>query len=370
VACKHGSRDRIERGIIVIKTLRRRLMFKVIVVNDLCRHFMTKVPIANPLHDLTRKVFAVKHLFRCFMPRTIVVAFACGLMLSAWGVARAEENSAPAVQTGSGQGPATSVPATSAPVTSGPATSAPVTSGTAKSAPATSEQAATSGQATSAAAQPASGAVPDEVVFREDEWVAYLNLPADQEAALKRALAVKHRHMSELAGLPGVWLVWVDADKDQPPIIRVDVKEETPEIDRLVPAEIEGVPVEVVKADPWFLMAPPYAAPTNSIEGTPHGQLSPDATQAAGQGASNSRASGAVSLSGWSKIGPVESERNCERSKAFLIWLATDPRFVAHYKQVMQQQRGANWSYDQSKMAEMYRDGICVAGSDPRLAGK
>jgi hypothetical protein len=354
------------------------------------------------------KILVVNYRYRHLMPMTIVVAFAFGLMLNAWGRARAEENSAPTVQAGSGQaqvthdetsGPAqlaendeagapveqgesnltpqagststTGMPLTPAQPTSASATSAPAdqagsgqaqpTSGPATSGPATSGQ-ATSGQAAT---------VPDEVVFREDEWVAYLNLPADQEAALKRALAVKHRHMSELAGLPGVWLVWVDADKDQPPIIRVDVKEETPEIDRLVPAELEGVPVEVVKADQWFLMAPPYAAPTNSIEGTPHGQLSPDATQAAGQsGASNLRTDAAVSLSGWSKIGPVESERNCERSKAFLIWLATDPRFVAHYKQVMQQQRGANWSYDQSKMAEMYRDGICVAGSDPRLAGK
>jgi hypothetical protein len=344
------------------------------------------------------KILVVNYRYRHLMPMTIVVAFAFGLMLSACGVARAEENSAPTVQTGSRQaqvtrdgtgGPApqgesaltpqagststTGMPSTPAQPTSASATSAPAvqagsgqaqpTSGPATSGPATSEQAA--------ATQPASGAVPDEVVFREDEWVAYLNLPADQEAELKRALAVKHRHKSELADIPGVWLVWVDADKDQPPIIRLDVKEGMPvEIDRLAPLEVEGVPVEEVRADQWFLIAPPYAAPTNVIEGTPHGQLSPDATQAAGQGTSNSRASGAVSLSGWSKIGPVESERNCERSKAFLIWLATDPRFVAHYKQVMQQQRGANWSYDQSKMAEMYRDGICVAGSDPRLAGK
>jgi hypothetical protein len=213
--------------------------------------------------------------------------------------------------------------------------------------------------------------VPDEVVFREDEWVAYLNLPADQEAALKRALAVKHRHMSELAGLPGVWLVWVDADKDQPPIIRVDVKEETPEIDRLVPAEIEGVPVEVVKADQWFLLEPPYSAPTNFREGAPVAGPPLNGMQAGGQGGvSNSLIDATASLSRWSKIGPVEAARNCQRSKAFLIWLATDPRFITHFTRVIQQQRGANWFYDQSKVVEIYRDGICVAGSDPRLAGK
>ena len=257
-------------------------------------------------------------------------------MLGAWGVARAEENSAPTVQTGSGQAAATSAPATSAQ-------------------PAEATQAA----------------VTDEVNFREDEWVAYLNLPADQEAELKRALAVKHRHKSEFANIPGVWLVWVDADKDQPPIIRVDVKEDTPEIDRLVPAEIEGVPVEVVKADQWFLMEPPYSAPTNFREGAPVALPPLNGMQTGGRsGVSNARIDATASLSTWSKIGPVEAARNCERSKAFLIWLATDPRFITHFTRTIQQQRGANWSYDQSKMAEMYRDGICVAGSDPRLAGK
>jgi hypothetical protein len=362
------------------------------------------------------KVIAVNHRYRRFMRKVFVGAIVWWLMLSASVGARAED-SAPAVQAGSGQaqvthdetgGPAQqaesdeagapveqgeSNPAPPTSVSSGltpraestpspeaglPLTSAAATSGTATSAPATSAPAtsgpATTGQATSeqaAGVQPASG-VPDEVSFLEDEWVTYLNLPADQEAALKRALAVKHRHKSELAEIPGVWLVWVDADKDQPPIIRLDVKEETPvEIDRIAPLEVEGVPVEEVKTHQWFLMAPLYAAPTNFSEGAPHGQLSPNATQAAGQsGTSNLRTNAGVSLSGWSKIGPVDSERNCERSKAFLIWLATDPRFVAHYKQIIQQQRGAKWSYDQSKMAEKYRDGICVAGSDPRLAGK
>ena len=386
-------------------------MPKISFVNYRYRHLMTKVLIVSRLYrDLVRKVFVFHHRCRCFIRKVLVGAIVCGLMLSAWGVARAEENSAPTVQAGSSQTQdthdETSVPPASAQPTSGPVQQAennltpqvahdeaagppqqiesdeaggPVEQGESNltpqaestpspepAMPLTSVPAASAPQTSAAAA-----AVTDEVIFREDEWVAYLNLPADQEAELKRALAVKHRHKSELADIPGVWLVWVDADKDQPPIIRLDVKEGTPvEIDRLAPLEVEGVPVEEVRADQWVLIAPPYGAPTNFSEGTPHGQLSPNATQAAGQGgASNSRTNAAVSLSGWSKIGPVESERNCERSKAFLIWLATDPRFVVHYKQVMQQ-RGANWSYDQSKMAEMYRDGICVAGSDPRLAGK
>src|SRR5580698_8089100 len=187
-------------------------MLKVIV-DDLYRNLMTKVLIANPLYrDLTRKVFAVNHLYRRFMRKVFVGAFVCGLMLSAWGGVRAEENSALAVQAGGGQAQPAAAPPTSA--------------------PATSTQAATTQPSTSGQA----AAVPDEVIFREDEWVAYLNLPADQEAELKRALAVKHRHKSELADIPGVWLVWVDADKDQPPIIRLDVKEGTPvEIDRLAP---------------------------------------------------------------------------------------------------------------------------------------
>lgn len=322
----------MESKVLVDNNLCRRLIqLRIIVVKDLYRRLMTEVLIVN-------------HRYRYFMPKIIVVALVWALMLSAWGVARAEENTAPAVQAGGSQAQGT--PATGLPSASPPPTSSQPT-----------------------AAQPAVAS--DEVVFREDEWVAFLNLPADQEAALKRALAVKHRHMSELANIPGVWLVWVDADKGQPPIIRVDVNEETPEMDRLVPAEIEGVPVEVVKADQWFLMEPPYSAPTNFREGAPLAEAPLNGIQAGGQGGvSNSRIDPASSLSAWSKIGPVEAARNCERGRAFLIWLATDPRFIAHYTRVVQQQRGANWFYDQSKMVEMYRDGVCVAASDPRLAGK
>jgi hypothetical protein len=72
--------------------------------------------------------------------------------------------------------------------------------------------------------------------------------------AVTHAKEVQKRHADSLMSIPGVKLVGV-GEREGDPTIKVLVEEGTPEREKRIPEEIEGIKVEVERTDPINIQA-------------------------------------------------------------------------------------------------------------------
>jgi hypothetical protein len=73
--------------------------------------------------------------------------------------------------------------------------------------------------------------------------------PPAQEAAMSpRPIdAVLRDHDEAILAIPGVTMIYVGADAQGEPVIKVGVETATPEVEERIPDRLEGWPVEVVE---------------------------------------------------------------------------------------------------------------------------
>ena len=69
-------------------------------------------------------------------------------------------------------------------------------------------------------------------------------------AGLEHALQVRADHEDELFDIPGVWGSGIGADASGNPVIRVYVESAAQSVDHPIPADIEGLPVQIVVTGP------------------------------------------------------------------------------------------------------------------------
>ena len=72
--------------------------------------------------------------------------------------------------------------------------------------------------------------------------------------AVTHAKEVHKRHAASLMSIPSVKLVGI-GDREGEPTIKVLVEEGTPELERQIPEQIEGIKVEVERTDPINIQA-------------------------------------------------------------------------------------------------------------------
>jgi hypothetical protein len=72
--------------------------------------------------------------------------------------------------------------------------------------------------------------------------------------AVTHAQEVQERHAASLMSIPSVKLVGV-GEREGEPTIKVLVEEGTPELERQIPQQIEGIKVEVERTDPINIQA-------------------------------------------------------------------------------------------------------------------